>query len=77
MSKETNESGFVTQKTDVHSFGVLIWEAENALCQPSDTPLTHLAPYSHVEYNQVFSLTNRLMFLFSSYLGITHLKFKP
>ncbi|KAK2147512.1 hypothetical protein NP493_3434g00001 [Ridgeia piscesae] len=53
MSKETNESRFMTQKSDVHSFGVLIWEAENALCQPSDTPSTHLAPYSHVEYDQV------------------------
>ena len=60
MSKETNESRFMTQKSDVHSFGVLIWEAENALCQPSDTPSTHLAPYSHVEYDQVLSLLNRL-----------------
>ncbi|KAK2160926.1 hypothetical protein NP493_1617g00000 [Ridgeia piscesae] len=48
LSKETNETRFMTQKTDVHSFGVLIWEAENALCQPSDTPTSHLVPYCHI-----------------------------
>ena len=60
MSKETNESGFVTQKTDVHSFGVLIWEAEEALYQRNGMPLTHLAPYSHVKRDQVFSWLNSL-----------------
>ena len=50
---EGNESQFVTQKTDVYSFGIVIWESENALCQPADTPSSQLAPYCHEEYENV------------------------
>lgn len=53
LPKETNESGFMTQKTDVYSFGVLIWETENALCQLDNPPRTHLVPYCHVKHNEV------------------------
>ncbi|KAI0216764.1 hypothetical protein LSAT2_031267 [Lamellibrachia satsuma] len=53
LPKETNESGLMTQKTDVYSFGVLIWETENALCQLDNPPRTHLVPYCHVKHNEI------------------------
>ena len=53
LPKETNESQCMTQKSDAYSYGMVIWESENALCQPADTPIFHLVPYFHVKAEKV------------------------